>query len=198
MKLILVEHAQSVANALGINQGHKEYELSPLGREQARKLALRLKDEKIDFAYSSDLTRAKDTAKEILKFHSGTELVCLEELREKNKGSYQGKHTNVLKEDLKKLGISYEDYDFKGGEKETFVRKRTLEFYEKILEKHKGKTVLVVTHGGPYVNLLLHLLGRPRKDSKICKLKSAAMTVIEVDDEGNHKIKLLSCVKHLE
>ena len=35
--------------------------LTKVGIEQARKLALRLKDEKIDAAYVSDLDRAKDT-----------------------------------------------------------------------------------------------------------------------------------------
>jgi len=198
MKLILVEHAQSVANAWGINQGQKEYELSPLGKQQASKLALRLKDEKIDFAYSSDLSRAEDTAKEILEFHPDVKLVSLPELREKHKGSYQGKHNSVLKEDLKKLGISYGDYDFDGGEKEHLVRERILAFYNKILEKHKHKTVLLVTHGGPYVNLVLYLLGRSREDYKMCKLKHGAITSIEVDDDGKHKIKILSCVKHLE
>ena len=198
MRLILVEHAQSVANAKGIMQGQKEYPLSPLGKEQAKKLALRLKDEKIDFAYSSDLSRAVDTAKEILKFHPGVKMVCLKELREKHKGAYQGKHNSVLKEDIEKISIPYEEYDFKGGEKEGSVRKRTLDFYETILKKHKGKTVLVVTHGGPYVNLTLHFMDLPRRDHKMCKLKHAAITIIDMDDESNHKITLLSCVKHLE
>jgi broad specificity phosphatase PhoE len=41
-----------------------------LGKSQAKKVASRLKNEEIDLIYSSDLKRAKETAKEINKFHN--------------------------------------------------------------------------------------------------------------------------------
>ena len=65
MKLIITRHGETEENKAGIIQGHLPGHLSEAGIEQAKKVAFRLKDEKINFIYSSDLDRAADTAKEI-------------------------------------------------------------------------------------------------------------------------------------
>ena len=74
MKLILVRHGQSIANSKKISQGNQDKWIdTPLtnkGIEQAQAVAKRLKDEKIEIIYSSDLKRAKQTAKEINKFYN--------------------------------------------------------------------------------------------------------------------------------
>lgn len=82
MKLIITRHGETEENKSGIFQGHLPGKLSPLGIEQAKKLALRLKDENIDFIYSSDLIRSSDTAKEIAKFYPNTPIKFVKELRE--------------------------------------------------------------------------------------------------------------------
>ena len=73
-KIILVRHGESIANAEGVSQGNKDEwidtHLSKKGKEQADKVAQRLKNEKIDIIYSSDLKRAKETAEAINKFHN--------------------------------------------------------------------------------------------------------------------------------
>lgn len=69
MKLIITRHGETEENKAGIIQGYLPGHLSKTGIEQAKKVVLRLKDEKIDFIYSSDLDRAANTAKEIAKFH---------------------------------------------------------------------------------------------------------------------------------
>jgi broad specificity phosphatase PhoE len=51
---------------------------------QTQKVAKRLKNEKIDFIYSSDLKRASDTAKEIAKYHPHISIKLTQELRERN------------------------------------------------------------------------------------------------------------------
>ena len=48
MKLILVRHGETEANVARIMQGCSPGVLSKLGKEQAKKLADRLKNEKID------------------------------------------------------------------------------------------------------------------------------------------------------
>ncbi len=78
MKLILVRHGQTHENVAKIIQGQSQGRLTAQGREQAQKVGLRLKDEKISIAYVSDLERAKQTAKEILKYHSETPIVYSE------------------------------------------------------------------------------------------------------------------------
>src|SRR3989344_1019640 len=73
-RIILVRHGESVANAKKVSQGKQDEwidtHLTEKGRDEARKVAQRLKKEKIGIIYSSDLKRAKETAEEINKFHS--------------------------------------------------------------------------------------------------------------------------------
>ncbi|MEK6903642.1 MAG: histidine phosphatase family protein [Nanoarchaeota archaeon] len=73
INIILVRHGESLANAQDISQGNNdEYSDTPLskkGKEQAIKVAERLKKEPLDLIYSSDLKRAKETAEIINTFH---------------------------------------------------------------------------------------------------------------------------------
>ena len=65
MRLILTRHGETEDNVKEILQGQAGGKLTAKGIEQAKKLALRLKKEKIDKIYVSDLKRAVDTAKEL-------------------------------------------------------------------------------------------------------------------------------------
>ena len=73
INIILVRHGESLANAQDISQGNNdEYSDTPLskkGKEQAIKVAERLKKEPLDLIYSSDLKRAKETAEIINTLH---------------------------------------------------------------------------------------------------------------------------------
>ena len=91
MKLIIARHGETIENQKEIIQGQRLGTLSENGIEQAKKLALRLKSEKIDYIYSSDLARAKDTTKEIIKFHQNVPIEYVKELRERNLGEFEGK-----------------------------------------------------------------------------------------------------------
>src|SRR3989338_4638852 len=74
MKLILVRHGETDANRDMICQGHMNSHLTQKGLRQARLVAERLKYFPIDIAYSSDLDRALDTCKEILRYHPQTNI----------------------------------------------------------------------------------------------------------------------------
>ncbi len=91
MKLLITRHGETKENVKGIVQGHLHGNLTEKGIHQAEKLALRLKNEKIDHIYSSDLRRAADTAKLIAKYHPDTPLEFVKELREKTKVVFKGK-----------------------------------------------------------------------------------------------------------
>lgn len=68
LKLLFIRHAQSVGNQQKRMQGHGEFELSPLGHEQAEKLAQRLMSEgwRPTHVYSSPLKRAVQTTEALL------------------------------------------------------------------------------------------------------------------------------------
>ena len=78
--LYLVRHGETSLNRERIFQGHLDPELSELGREQAKRLALRLEGEEIGAFYSSDLVRAYQNAAAIAAKHRQG-VVKMKELR---------------------------------------------------------------------------------------------------------------------
>jgi len=170
MRLILIRHAESEANAKGINQGQKvDTFLSKLGVKQAKQVAQRLGDEKIEIIYSSDLKRAKQTAEEINKFHK-LEIVYDKRLREK---------------------------DHPEESLEAFVA-RLISFFEDI--KNIDKNILVVAHGGTNLSLLAISTGDREKGGKLVRRYRQANTAVSIiEKEGDHfKIKLINCFKHFK
>ena len=91
MRLILVRHGQSTANEQGICHGQTNHLLSEKGKAQVKKLALRLKNEKIDIIYSSDLKRAIQTTKAITKYHPHIKIIKDKRIREFKLGDWEGK-----------------------------------------------------------------------------------------------------------
>ena len=82
-KIIVVRHAQSLANEKGIFIGHMDMDLSELGKKQAELLGKYLLDKAfpIDVIYSSDLSRAMKTAEPTAITH-GLEIIPDARLRE--------------------------------------------------------------------------------------------------------------------
>ena len=62
----IVRHGETEWNTQGRIQGHTDISLSDKGLQQAAMVARRLADVPIDVAYSSDLSRSSETARQIL------------------------------------------------------------------------------------------------------------------------------------
>jgi len=197
MKLIIIRHGETEENKLGIIQGHIHGTLSGLGKEQARKLAERFKDEKIDIIFSSDLSRAKDTAEEIAKFHPKIPFELRKELRERNWGKFEGKRKDDIeywKEIESKETWSDDLIEKYGGETPQETKERIIKFKDELLKSFRGKIILIVTHGTIGGYLLNHLMRGNSKE----KLKNTSVTIFELDENGKYELKLFNCTKHLE
>jgi len=198
MKLILVRHGETVENATGFHIGHEHGSLSDIGREQAKKLSNRLKDEKIDFIYSSDLKRAVDTTKEIAKHHPDTPFITTKELRERHWGIYSNRsHIDIGWGKIKK------DYNLyskpKDGENLDHIYKRADDFLHKILKEHPDDTVLLSIHNEIKKAFLCVITGKEPRD--IFGMKSypnTCVSIFEIDENRNHHIHIIGCAKHLE
>ena len=86
---LIVRHGETEWNAQGRIQGHTDISLSETGIQQARLLAERMGDVKLDVAYSSDLARSAETARQILGQRT-VPLHTTPRLREFNKGVFEG------------------------------------------------------------------------------------------------------------
>jgi probable phosphoglycerate mutase len=133
--LLLVRHGETDWNAEGKLQGHTDRPLNEYGRRQAQTLADRLAGESIDAVYASDLSRARETA-EIVGEKLGLTVAVDPDLREKNWGNWEGLTSD------ERLHIAYE------GETSADHRERTLRAMQRIVERHPGERIVVVTHGG--------------------------------------------------
>jgi broad specificity phosphatase PhoE len=196
MKLIITRHGETEENKAGIMQGHLPGKLSATGIKQAKKVALRLKDENIDFIYSSDLARASDTAKEIAKFHPSTPIKFVKELREINLGEFQGKKKSDLGWDAK--GYRATRIRPKYGETMKELYNRAESFLHKIISKHQKDTVLFVGHNGINRALIAVITGKKHEDVMgIENQHNTSVNVFEIDEDKNHKILCFNCTKHL-
>jgi broad specificity phosphatase PhoE len=134
--LLLVRHAETDWNADGRLQGQTDRPLSDFGRRQAQRLAGELEREEIEAIYSSDLSRARETA-EILGERLGLPVALDPELREKDWGTWEGL-TAVERGRVEFVGESTEAH-----------QERMLRALRRISDRHPGSgCVLVVTHGG--------------------------------------------------
>ncbi len=187
MKLIITRHGETEENKKGILQGHLPGKLTELGLEQAKKLSLRLKEEKIDAIYSSDLARASDTAKEIAKFHPDAKLFFAQELREKDQGSLSGKFIQEI--DWNKP---------RDTEKKESMLKRAKIILEKAYKQYKGQTVVFVSHGGLIIILMSLIMSKPLETiKKMGHPTNTAISIFEIKEDNNHEIVITNCDKHL-
>ena len=190
MILILTRHGETVENVTGIIQGQTDGHLTEKGVQQAKLLAKRLKDEKIDVIYSSDLGRTRNTTKEIIKFHK-CPVHYIKELRERYLASFEGKHFSEV------------PWGDQPGDLETLeaMRERAKKLIDTTYDKHPNETVLFVGHGALNSMMLsviknVHFtLEQYRKG--IQDQKNTAVSIFELTEDKNHKIHILNCDKHL-
>lgn len=177
MRLIIVRHGKTIENEEGIMQGQKiGGTLSELGLKQTKEVALKLKDKKIDKIYSSDLTRCVGTAKEIAKFHERTPLVLAKELKERDFGEFTGKRK-------KDFGYSADILigdilETKEGENIEEVIERVKNFFEKIKEKHKNETILIVGHNA--INKIIISLISNKSLNEIKSQENTEINIFEI------------------
>ncbi|MEK7177723.1 MAG: histidine phosphatase family protein [Patescibacteria group bacterium] len=158
--IYLTRHGETEWNVKKIIQGIKDIPLNKKGEEQARLLGGKLKNIKFDAVFSSDLIRAKRTA-EIIILEKKLAVQMTKALRERYFGKYQGqsfggeKNKNILNliNKLKSIPQSVRNEI----ESDEAIIGRLFTFLREISVAYQGKTVLIVTHGGPIKTLLIHL-----------------------------------------
>ena len=143
--LHLVRHGQSVWNAAGLLQGQASgVGLSPLGHRQAADAARALPP--VEAVYSSDLLRARQSAAPVSALH-GRPVRLEPGLRERGYGRYEGQaSTDVL---AATADVDWADPDLRlgGGESLRQVHERVAAALGRIVARHPGGSVAVVSHG---------------------------------------------------
>lgn len=116
------------------------------GVKEIKVLAKKLKSQKIDLIYSSDIFRARQTS-EIIAKELGLKVNFDKRLRDINLGIYHGGKKEEFYRDFPRVFPLRFIKRPPGGESWQDVQKRMLNFLKKIDKKQKGKNILIVSHG---------------------------------------------------
>ena len=147
-KIIIQRHGESAGNANHLYLGHTDMPLTEKGREQARLAAESLRDEKIDVIYSSDLSRAYQTAEPHAALR-GLSINTSDQLREVFAGDWEGLPNDEIVEKYTKEFFTrrtYRDFVYPGGESIPELSLRMYNEIVKIAKENEGKTILIVSH----------------------------------------------------
>ena len=151
-KLFVFRHAETTDNKRHIFSGWRNPKLTKKGLKQAQEIADQLRNERIDYAFTSHLTRAKDTLKIVLENHPDVQVFVDDRLIERCYGLLQGKSkTKIAEESPEWFAKVHRGYDFPPPEGESLkmVEKRTIPFLIQLgewLTQNKGN-VAISCHG---------------------------------------------------
>jgi len=149
-RLIVIRHGETEWNREKRMQGTTDTQLSDVGLSQAQALGRRLAARPFRALYSSDLSRARDTARAIAE-HTGIEIVADPRLQERRFGIFEGlvaaEIVSRYPEEHARFSSRDPDYEVPGGESARSFTRRCLGCLAEIADRHRGGEVVVVTHG---------------------------------------------------
>ncbi|HEV8575371.1 MAG TPA: histidine phosphatase family protein [Dehalococcoidia bacterium] len=190
MRLRLVRHAESRGNFELRLQGRREYPLTERGLGQAQALAERLSATPLAAVYSSPIGRAIQTA-EVIAAKAGVDVAPESRLQEYDFGEavsgltweeIRAKQPEVVQ--ALRSGTS-EFPRYPGDEGRAAFQERVHAAMNDITQRHAGdEDVAVITHAGPIVVFLMHVLGRAYCRPVPFVLDNASITTVEVNTNG--------------
>jgi broad specificity phosphatase PhoE len=143
----LLRHGEALSNKKDVVSCWKEKFHNPLtaqGKKEIKISAEKLKKEKIDYFFSSDVLRTKMSA-EIVEKKIKLIPKFDKRLREYNVGIYNGVPARLYWEKYQSYKNRFKIKP-KNGESYADVSKRASEFLESIEKKYKGKNILIISH----------------------------------------------------
>ncbi len=198
--LYLVRHGETKWNVEGRVQGHQHAPFSDRGWDQTRRIAHRLANTKFEAVYSSDLQRAYEAAELVAASHQ-LQAKKFAALRERSFGVLEGK---TLDEAAKTQGswlIGWQaDRLLKSppdGESQPEMCERVMEALRKIIIAHPGKSVAVVTHGGPIKSAVYEILRIPISLWSLTFIGNGSITILRGTQDVMRVVTFNDC-SHLE
>ena len=197
-RLTVIRHGETEWNTQNRFQGHLDSKLTALGIKQAEAIADGLRGETFDVIYSSDLERAKHTAKTIAG-NLNMKVYTEPDLREINLGVMQG----LIKDDFilkypEVITNFHADpvYVIPNGESKQQFYDRITGVLEKIIKKHKDHSILLVAHGGVLDIMIRYTFERPQTVNRYFSLYNASINRFTVNN-GEWKLESWGETSHM-
>ena len=195
-RVLLVRHGQSEGNAEGRFGGHTATPLSARGRRQAEATARTLLEEKITAIYSSDLSRAVETAMPLARL-TGLDVEQTEAFRERSVGVMEGltfeeaaerhpeQYAALIRRDFDHVILGGESYR---------------QMLDRAIEHHRGGRIVVFSHTGTICILALHLMGAldaPELKPVWVATSNCGITRFELRADGFVRVLAVNDTRHL-
>jgi len=201
-RVFMVRHGDTVLSAEDRFAGVTDVELSEKGREEARRLAERLKGEKITAVYASPLGRTVETAR-ILAAPHDLEVQTCDGFREISHGHWEAMRRHEVEEKFPEEMAEWEKdpYTFapSGGESGLAVTARALPALIALVRQHPGESIVIVSHKATIRLLLSSLLGfDPRRYRDELDQKPAALNIVDFRDPTRARLTLFNDTSHYD
>ncbi len=203
-KLLLVRHGESEWNRLGRYAGQHDVPLSEQGKQQARRLAERLKSEPLAAIYTSPLQRARDTANAIAErrrvpvtveprlaeIHHGLwESLTAIEVEARFPAEYAQWHTEPHRVVMPQ------------GESLADLAQRTGQVVSEVLARYPSGKIVLCSHDAVLRVLLLTSLGLSLEHFWKWHFANASLSVLEACNDNRSltlRLAALNATGHLE
>ena len=201
MRLLLIRHGETPWNRQRRVQGcRSDTELGQRGKEQAEKIALVLRKQRVDAIYSSPLKRAVDTAKAIAQA-CGLGVNVASDLREIDAGELEGLSQEELRKRYKEFWKEWRESDpsfpLPGGESLEGLQRRAWGEIERIIERHPEETVAVIGHLLANLAIICRAVGLDLGHMGRLRQDPAAINILQITQQGN-SLLLFNDTCHLE
>ena len=200
-RILVARHGQTESNRDGLFCGHSETALTQLGRDQAAALGRRLESVHIAAAYTSDFSRAIETA--AIALHGRGLAPCVDpDLREIHYGEWEMQRERIVArshpQQWKLMRAEDPAWRPPGGETILDVRARTAAALRRIVRAHTGQAVLVVTHGTAINCMFAEVLGMAPESTFRIAVANCGLSEVRARRGGRLVVSLLNDTHHLE
>lgn len=191
MKLVLLRHGRSTANADGVLAGRTEgVSLDATGRKQAQALAEPFGKLTIAGSYSSPIQRCLETAQ-----HAGLEPLTMAEFTECDYGQWTGAKLSELADQSlwRHVQVTPSEVKFPDGEAMVTMYQRVTSGLAALEAKHgSDDVVVVVSHGDPIKAAIAHYLGIGLDEFQRIHVAPASISIVITTSSGSRP--LVACV----
>lgn len=185
IRLYLVRHTRTAWNSQGRLTGQADIPLDRVGCAQARRLSVHLGGVRFDLVLTSDLNRARETARAIASVR-GLTPVLEPRLREAAFGEWEGLTFTEISASYPEIFRDWALDPFRctppGAEPLTALTARLDAVRRRVLAAGDGANVLAVTHGGPARLFICLALGLEPGNHWRFALGPGGMAVLEFHD----------------
>lgn len=198
--LVLIRHGVTTFTIEKRFSGSGDPPLIEQGRKQARAVASRLLDRAgIDLIVSSALSRSRETAS-IIASALGVPVEIDDDLREVDFGLWEGLTFPVVEERWpRELALWLGDTSISppDGESYASLQHRVRTAQERIVNRHRGETVCVVSHSRPIAMFALNLLDAPLSSLYRLHVDNTSVSELDYYDDGPSVLRQFNDTVHL-